>query len=171
MTMTIARDITERKKLEEQLLQAQKMEAIGQLAGGVAHNFNNTMTVIIGFGNLLLMEMSKDDPLRTYVTQILNSAERAASLTQALLAFSRRQIICPKPVNLNEIIQVSETLLSRLIGENIELSTALTDKDLTVMVDSTQMKQVLMNLATNARDAMPDGGRLIISTEIVFDHE
>jgi PAS domain S-box-containing protein len=168
----LARDITERKKLEEQLLQAQKMEAIGQLAGGIAHDFNNILTAIIGYGNLSKMEMSKDDPLRTYVTHILNSAERAANLTQSLLAFSRRQIINPKPVNLNEIIKVLEKLLSRLIGEDIELSTILSDKDLTVMADSTQIEQVLMNLATNARDAMPDGGSLTISTELVeLDNE
>lgn len=163
----IMKDITERKRLEQQLLQAQKMEAIGQLAGGVAHDFNNILTAIIGYGSLLKIETSEDDLLRSYVTQILNSAERAANLTKALLAFSRRQIIRPKPVNLNEIITVLEELLSRLIGEDIELSTALIDKDLTVMADSIQLEQVLMNLVTNARDAMPDGGSLTISTELV----
>jgi signal transduction histidine kinase/CheY-like chemotaxis protein len=168
----IMKDITERKKLEEQLLQAQKMEAIGQLAGGVAHDFNNILTAIIGFANLLKTETSEDDILRSYVTPILNSAERAANLTQALLAFSRRQIISPKTVNLNEIIQGLERLLSRVIGEDIELSTVLTDKDLIVMADSSQIEQVLMNLATNSRDAMPDGGKLTISTKLVeFDNE
>lgn len=165
-------DITERKRLEEQLLHAQKMEAVGQLAGGIAHDFNNILTAIIGFGTLLKMEISKDDPLRTYVTQILNSAERAANLTQALLAFSRKQIINLRPVNLNEIINVLEKLLPRLIGEDIEVSTFLTDEDLTVMADGTQIEQVLMNLATNARDAMPDGGSLIIRTGLVkFDYK
>ncbi|MEW6067567.1 MAG: PAS domain-containing protein [Nitrospirota bacterium] len=163
----IFRDITEGKRLEDQLLQAQKMEAIGQLAGGVAHDFNNILTAIIGFGNLMQMEMKKDNPSRIYVTQILNSAQRAANLTQALLAFSRKQIINPKPVNLNDIIKILEKLLSRVIGEDIELSINLTDTDLITMADSTQMEQVLINLATNARDAMPDGGRLIISTELV----
>src|SRR4030043_142488 len=163
----IMKDITERKKLEEQLLQAQKMEAIGQLAGGIAHDFNNILTAIIGFGNLLKMETSEDDILRSYITPILNSAERAANLTQALLAFSRRQIISPKPVNLNEIILGLERLLSRVIGEDIELSTVLADRDLIIMADSGQIEQVLMNLATNARDAMPDGGKLTISTKIV----
>jgi two-component system cell cycle sensor histidine kinase/response regulator CckA len=168
----IMKDITERKRLEQQLLQAQKMEAIGQLAGGIAHDFNNILTAIIGFGTLLKIETSKDDLLRSYVTQILTSAERAANLTQALLAFSRRQIISPKPMNLNEIIQGVERLLSRLIGEDIELSTFLTDKELTVMADSGQIETVLMNLATNARDAMPDGGSLIIKTELTeFNHE
>lgn len=165
-------DITERKRLEEQLLHAQKMEAVGQLAGGIAHDFNNILTAIIGFGNLLKMDISKDVPSRTYVTQILNSAERAANLTQALLAFSRKQIINLRPANLNEIINVLEKLLSRLIGEDIELSTFLADEDLTVMADSSQIEQVLMNLATNARDAMPDGGSLIIRTGLVeFDYE
>lgn len=163
----IIKDITKWKRLEQQFLQAQKMEAIGQLAGGVAHDFNNILTAIIGYGSLLKIETSEDELMGSYVTQILNSAERAANLTKALLAFSRRQIIRPKPVNLNEIITVLEKLLSRLIGEDIELSTALTDKDLTVMADSTQMEQVLMNLATNARDAMPDGGSLTIGTELV----
>ncbi len=165
-------DITERKKLEGQLLQAQKMEAVGQLAGGIAHDFNNILTAIIGFGTLLNTEMSKDDPLRNYVKQILASSERAAKLTQALLAFSRKQIISLRTVNLNEIIVSLETLLSRLIGEDIELSTVLVDEDLTVMADSTQIEQVLMNLATNARDAMPDGGQLTIRTELAqFDYE
>ncbi len=165
-------DITERKRLEEQLLHAQKIEAIGQLAGGIAHDFNNILIAIIGFGSLLKMETGEDDPLRTYVTQILSSAERAANLTRALLAFSRKQIINLRPVNLNEIINVLEKLLSRLIGEDIELSTFLADEDLTVMADSTQIEQVLMNLATNARDAMPDGGSLIIRTGLVeFDYE
>jgi len=168
----IMKDITERKHLEEQLLQAQKMEAIGQLAGGIAHDFNNILTAIIGFGTLLKIETSKDDLLRGYVTQILNSAERAANLTQALLAFGRKQIINLKPVNLNEIINVLEKLLVRLIGEDIELSIFLTDKDLIVMADSTQIEQVLMNLATNARDAMPDGGSLIIRTGLMeVDYE
>ncbi len=168
----ISRDITDSKRLEQQLLQAQKMEAIGQLAGGIAHDFNNILTAIIGYGSLLQMEMSEDDPLSNYVTHILNSAQRATNLTQALLAFSRKQIISPRPVNLNEIMKVLEKLLSRLIGEDIELTIDLTDKDLTIMADSTQIEQVLMNLATNARDAMPDGGILIISTNLVnFDSE
>lgn len=168
----IMKDITERKRLEQQLLQAQKMEAIGQLAGGVAHDFNNILTAIIGYGSFLQMNIGKDNPLSNYVTQILTSAERAANLTQALLAFSRKQIINPKPVNLNEIISGVEKLLSRLIGEDIELSTVLTDKDLTVMADSGQIEQVLMNLATNARDAMPDGGSLLIGSELVeLDNE
>jgi PAS domain S-box-containing protein len=168
----ISRDITAHKKLEGQLLQAQKMEAVGQLAGGIAHDFNNILTAIIGFGNLLQKEVSRDDLLNNYIAKILNSAQKAANLTQSLLAFSREQIISPKPVNLNEIIQGMERLLSRLISEDIELSTVLTDEYLMVMADSTQIETVLMNIATNARDAMPDGGSLTIKAErIELDHE
>ena len=168
----IFRNITEHKMLEEQLLQAQKMEAVGQLAGGIAHDFNNILTAIIGFGNLARESIGKDDPLNRYITQILKSAERAAGLTQALLAFSRKQIINLRAINLNEIIIALEKLLSRIIGEDIELSTVLADEDLTVMADSTQIEQVLMNLATNARDAMPDGGHLTIRTEVIqLDYE
>jgi PAS domain S-box-containing protein len=168
----IIHDITERKKLEQQLLQAQKMEAVGRLAGGIAHDFNNILTAIIGYGNLLKLEIKEDDPLNNYATQILNSAERAANLTRALLTFSRKQIISPKPVNINDVIKGISRLLSRLIGEDIDLSTPLTDKDLTVMADTTQIEQVLMNLATNARDAMPNGGTLLIGTDMItFDNE
>ncbi|MDP2993005.1 MAG: PAS domain S-box protein [Deltaproteobacteria bacterium] len=163
------RDVTEHKKLEQQLLHAQKMEAVGQLAGGVAHDFNNILTVTIGCGNLLKMKMEEDDPLKTYVDQILTSSERAASLTQSLLAFSRKQILNPQPVKINKIVKSVEKLLLRVIGEDIhiQLKTMVTDKDLTVMADSGQIEQVLMNLATNARDAMPKGGLLIIETELV----
>jgi PAS domain S-box-containing protein len=158
-------DITERNRLEEQLLQAQKMEAVGQLAGGIAHDFNNILTAIIGYGTLLKDESPKSSLLQSYVTNILTSAERAANLTRDLLAFSRKQIISPKPLNINETIIGIESLLSRIIGEDIKISTILTDKDLIVMVDSSQIEQVLMNLATNARDAMPHGGVLTIKTE------
>ncbi len=163
----IIKDITERKRLEQQLLQAQKMEAIGQLAGGIAHDFNNILTAIIGYGNIIKMQIDKDTSLSAYMTYILDSAERAAKLTQDLLAFGRRQMIRPNPANLNEIIKGVEKILLRLIGEDIELSIFLSEKDLTIMADSTQIEQVLMNLATNARDAMPEGGSLIITTDIV----
>ena len=162
----IIKDITERKRLEQQLLQAQKMEAIGQLAGGIAHDFNNILTAIIGYGNIIKMQIDKDNSLNTYMTYILDSAERAAKLTQDLLAFGRRQMIRPNPTNLNEIIKGVEKILLRLIGEDIELSIFLSEKDLTIMADSTQIEQVLMNLATNSRDAMPEGGSLIITTDI-----
>ncbi len=158
-------DISERKKLEQQLLQAQKMEAVGQLAGGIAHDFNNILTTIIGYGNLIQMEIPKDSPQYIYISHILHSAQRASNLIQALLAFSRKQIISPKPVNLNEIIRILEKLLSRIIGEDIALSTSLSEEDLIVMADATLIEQVLMNLATNARDAMPEGGSLSIHTD------
>jgi PAS domain S-box-containing protein len=165
-------DVTERKradeekcKLEAQLFQAQKMEAVGQLAGGIAHDFNNILTAIVGYGNLLKTELMADDPLISYAAQILNAAERAANLTHDLLTFSKRQFISPKPVQLNKIIRCVERLLARLIGEDIELSIELAQSDLTVMADSTHIDQVLMNLAANARDAMPDRGSLIIRTE------
>ncbi|MFZ5907251.1 MAG: PAS domain S-box protein [Nitrospirota bacterium] len=163
----ISRDITEQKKLEHQLLQAQKMEAIGQLAGGIAHDFNNILTAIIGFSNLLQMEISQDDPLQNNILPILNAAKRASNLTNALLAFSRKQIMHPKAVNLNQIIRNIDRLLSRIIGEDIELSANLPDKDFIVMADASQIEQVLMNLATNARDAMPHGGKLTIGTDFV----
>ncbi len=164
--LVISRDITESKRLERQLLQAQKMEAIGQLAGGIAHDFNNILTAIVGYGHLLQSELAlnSSEEINDYIDYILKSAKRAANLTHALLAFSRTQIIHTKPVNINEIIIVLEKLLVRLIGEDIELVTNLTEEDLIVMADTTQIEQALMNLATNARDAMPDGGTLIIRT-------
>ncbi len=165
-------DVSERKRLEEQLRQAQKMESIGTLAGGIAHDFNNILTAIIGYGSLLQMKMTEGDPLRYNVEQILSSANRAASLTQGLLAYSRKQILNPQPVSMNAIIKKVDLLLMRLIGENIELKTMLTDDDVSVLADAGQIEQVLMNLATNARDAMPEGGYLFIETErIEFSEE
>jgi len=163
----IMKDVTEWKRLEQQLFQAQKMEAVGQLAGGIAHDFNNILTAIIGYGNLLKAQMP-DGPLMTYLNHILDSADRAAKLIQDLLAFSRRQMISPRLINLNEIVKGIENILSRLIGDDIELSVQFTDSKLAVIADGTQIEQVLMNLATNARDAMPDGGSLYISTELAY---
>jgi PAS domain S-box-containing protein len=163
----IMKDVTEWKRLEQQLFQAQKMEAVGQLAGGIAHDFNNILTAIIGYGNLLKAQMP-DGPLMTYLNHILDSADRAAKLIQDLLAFSRRQMISPRLINLNEIVKGIENILSRLIGDDIELSVQFTDRKLAVIADGTQIEQVLMNLATNARDAMPDGGSLFISTELAY---
>ncbi|MBI4681772.1 MAG: response regulator, partial [Nitrospirae bacterium] len=160
------RDITERRKLEDQLRQSQKMEAVGQLAGGIAHDFNNILTAVIGYATILKMRMGNDDPLKINLEQILAASEKGANLTQSLLAFSRQQISNPEPVNLNEIIRNIEKLLLRVIGEDIELKTALTE-DLTVMADHVQIDQVLINLCTNARDAMPDGGDLTIETGII----
>ena len=160
----VINNITEKKRLEDQLHHAQKMEAIGTFAGGIAHDFNNILTAIIGYANLLQMKMKKDEPLRAHVEPILASAERAANLTQSLLAFSRKQVINTKAINLNEIVGNVEKLLRRLIGEDIELNISLADNPMTVVADFGQMEQVLINLATNARDAMPDGGVLIIKT-------
>ncbi len=151
-------------KVNEELQQAQKMQAIGHLAGGIAHDFNNILTAIIGYGTLLKTQAGEDTALRHYAGQILSSSERAANLTRGLLAFGRKQIINPQPVNLNDIVSRIEKLLSRVIGEDIELKTALADKKLIIMADSGQIEQVVMNLCTNARDAMPNGGLLAIET-------
>ncbi len=157
----------EKEKLHHQLLQAQKMEAVGQLAGGIAHDFNNILTAIISYGSLLKMKMKEDDPLSSYADHILSSSEKAANLTQSLLAFSRKQIVNKKSVDINGIIRKSENLLVRIISEDIELKTVLTEGDLTAMADPLQIEQIFMNLATNARDAMPHGGKLEIETKIV----
>lgn len=160
-------DITDKKHIEEQLVRAQKMESIGQLAGGIAHDFNNMLTAIIGYGSLLNTKLGKDSELRPYVDQILSSAGRSADLTRQLLAFSRKQEIAPKETSLNNLIKGMEKLLSRLIGEDIELKAQLAAKNMIVMVDPGQIEQVLINLATNARDAMPDGGILSICASTV----
>ncbi len=162
----IIEDITEKKFLEEQLRQAQKLEAIGQLAGGVAHDFNNVLTAIIGYGNLLIMKKGDDKLVKSYADHILALSEKAASLTQALLAFSRKQVMHQQPFDLNEIINGSANILLRLVGENIELKTNLHKAELTIMADQIQVEQVLLNLATNSRDAMPDGGRITIETGV-----
>jgi PAS domain S-box-containing protein len=160
-------DISKEHALEQQLRQAQKMEAIGQLAGGIAHDFNNILTALIGYGHLLKMKMKEDDPLRLYVDQMLTSSEKAASLTQNLLAFSRKQMIKLESFELNVIIKDARRLLKRLLTEDIELKLKLSDEDLTILTDTTQMNQILLNLATNARDAMPQGGILTIETKAV----
>ena len=161
----IVEDITERKNIEDQFRQAQKMEAVGQLAGGIAHDFNNILTALIGYGNLLLMKKGDDDLVRSYSDHILTLSEKAASLTQGLLAFSRKQVLNPQPTDINELVRRVEKIFKRLIGEDIELTASLCAEPLVVKADSTQIEHVLMNLATNARDAMPGGGRIAISTE------
>lgn len=162
----MAQDITDRKHMEEQLRQAQKMEAIGQLAGGVAHDFNNILTAIYGHCSVLQMKMGKDAPFRSDIDQIYAAAERAANLTRSLLAFSRKQIMSPKKINLNEIVMNVGKLLNRIIGEDIQLKTVCSGKPLRVFADSGQIEQVLMNLAANARDAMTNGGILTIETGV-----
>jgi PAS domain S-box-containing protein len=161
----VLEDITDRKKLEEQLRQAQKMEAIGTLAGGIAHDFNNILTALLGYSNLLKLKIGNDQVLNNYVDQILISSEKAANLTKSLLAFSRKQVIDPRPVNLSEIVKGIEKLLHRLIGEDIEFRTILCERELPIMADSGQIEQILINLSTNASDAMPHGGMLTIQTE------
>ncbi len=166
-TLSSGEDITERKKLEAQLIQAQKMEAVGRLAGGIAHDFNNVLTAVMGYAELLRTKMYHEDPLYTYVEQIFSSSEKASRLTKDLLAFSRKQIIQPEAVDLNDIVTSIESILLRIIGEDIELKTHLADRKTTIMADRSQIEQVLMNLATNARDGMPEGGQLTIETELV----
>jgi PAS domain S-box-containing protein len=160
----ILRDITERKVLEEQLLQSQKIEAVGTLAGGVAHDFNNILTAIIGYTHVVLMKMKQDDPLRYELQQVLAAADRAAMLTQSLLAFSRKQMVHLAPIEVNDVLKKFGIFLHRLIREDIEISTTTSDEKLTVLADKGQIEQALMNLVTNAQDAMPNGGRLLIET-------
>ncbi len=161
------RDITDRKHLEEQFRQAQKMQAVGNLAGGIAHDFNNILMAIIGYGGMLQMKLAQEDPLQRYVEQLLAASDKATQLVKSLLAFSRKQVANLKPVQVNDIVRSIEKLLLRLIGEDIEFKTILTDAELLVMADVGQIEQVLMNLVTNARDAMPRGGRLTIETGLV----
>jgi PAS domain S-box-containing protein len=165
----ISRDITERnraeeehKKLEVQLQQAQKMEAIGLLAGGIAHDFNNILTAIIGYSEIISMRMEKDSPLRHYVDQVKTSSERAAELTASLLAFSRKQVLHIKPIDLCEVVRGLKKMLGRIIREDIVFQTKIIERDLIVQADKVQIEQVLMNLVTNAKDAMPKGGSLAI---------
>jgi PAS domain S-box-containing protein len=167
----ITRDITERRKLEEQLRQSQKMESVGTLAGGVAHDFNNILTAITGYGHLTLMKMAPDDTNRMNIQHILESADRAAHLTRDLLLFSRKKTIDRKPVDLNEGIQKLGKFLTRVIGEDIVFKTTLSGGAIPVLADSYQIDQVLMNLATNARDAMPKGGAFTITTEQAWLNE
>lgn len=163
----ILRDLTERSALEAQLRQSQKMEAFGQLAGGVAHDFNNLLTIIIGCSDLMLPSLPRGDGSHELLTDIRTAGERAAALTRQLLAFSRRQMLEPKVVNLNETVTDVEKMLRRLIGEDVTLASNLDAALQRVRVDPGQIEQVLVNLAVNARDAMPHGGRLTIETRNV----
>jgi PAS domain S-box-containing protein len=160
-------DVTEKEQTEERLRQAQKMEVIGHLAGGVAHDFNNLLTVIIGYAAPLVESLPPDSPLREPLEQILGAGERAADLTRQLLAFGRKQILQPRVVNLNAIIQGFEKLVRRLLPENIQITTDR-DPDLgLVQIDPGQFEQVILNLVVNARDAMPQGGSLTLTTQQV----
>ena len=161
---TIALDLSDRKQLEAELRQAQKMEAIGRLAGGVAHDFNNLLTVIAGRGELLRYRLPADSPLIRHADLILKTAERAAALTQQLLAFSRKQVLQPKLLDLAAVVAGMEKILRRLIGEDVELRTVSGEGLGVVRADPGQIEQVILNLAVNGRDAMPDGGRLVLET-------
>ncbi len=158
-------DITESKRLEEELRQAQKMEAVGRLAGGIAHDFNNILTVIASSAHFLLNDLDEGDPRRDDAQQIAKAGERAAALTQQLLAFSRRQVLQPELLDLNKVVRDMQQLLERVLGEHIELVTVLEPELGSVRADRGQLGQVILNLAVNARDAMPTGGLLSIETE------
>ena len=157
-------DVSKSKNLEDQLRQAQKMEAIGRLAGGIAHDFNNLLTSILGYGQLAMGRLDEKDPLKNHVQEIIKAGERAAGLTNQLLAFSRKQVLEPVILNLNSVVADMDKMLRRLIGEDVELITHLDSQIGSVRADPGQMSQVIMNLAVNSRDAMPQGGKLIIET-------
>ena len=162
--LSIGNEITERKKLEQQLFQAQKMEAVGQLAGGIAHDFNNMLMVINGYCELLLDELEEGDTLRRDIEQIKATSSRAAALTRQLLAFGRRQVVQPKVVDLNKLLYSSREMIIRLVGEAVQLNIRGQEGPLNIYADPVQVEQVILNLAANARDAMPEGGILTIET-------
>ena len=163
--LCISRDITRRKQLEEQLLQAQKMEAIGKLAGGIAHDFNNLLTAIMGYSELVLVNMEPDNPHRENLEEIRLAGKRASSLTHQLLAFSRKQVMKPKILNLNQVVKGMERMLQRIIGEDIHLNSQLEPQLNKIKADTGQLEQIILNLTVNAVDAMPNGGTLIIKTQ------
>jgi len=163
----LGRDLTERNKLEAQLLHAQRMEAVGTLAGGVAHDFNNILNVILGYGTMVMDKLDAGSPVKEHMSEVLMAADRAANLTNRLLAFSRKQVMEVKPVDLNKLILDLQKMLIRIVRESITCTLDLADKPLIVLADAGQIEQVLINLAANAKDAMQEGGRLEISTEFV----
>jgi PAS domain S-box-containing protein len=168
----VATEITERKRLEEQLMQSQKMEAVGQLAGGVAHDFNNILTAIVGYSDLLAAELSGNPRHLEDLEEIRKAARRAAALTRQLLAFSRKQVLEPRIIDLNDVVENLDKMLRSLIAENIELKTVLAPDLDAARADLNQLEQVIMNLSINARDAMPEGGTLTIETaNATLDHD
>jgi len=164
MAASLQKREVEKQQLEEQLRHSQKMEAIGTLAGGIAHDFNNTLSTILGYAHLLQKRVRREDPASRYLEHLLSSARKAAVFIQSLLTFSRKEVYNPSPENLNDIIRNAKGILERFLGEDIELKVELSDEELIIMTDAGQIDQVLMNLATNARDAMPEGGSLTITT-------
>ncbi|MFP5341211.1 MAG: histidine kinase dimerization/phospho-acceptor domain-containing protein, partial [Gammaproteobacteria bacterium] len=159
---TVARDQTEKRRLEEQLRQSQKMEAVGRLAGGIAHDFNNLLTAMIGFSELALGNLSAADPSHADVAQVLELAQSAAGLTHQLLAFSRQQTLEPVVVDVNALVGRMDGLLRRVIGDDVVLETATGNGICRTIADPVQLEQVILNLAVNARDAMPGGGRFTL---------
>ncbi len=162
--IALLRDVTVQRRLEQELLHSQKMEAIGRLAGGIAHDFNNLLAVIASYGELVFQELSDGDPRRPDLAEVLAAAHRAASLTRQLLAFSRKGMLQPRQIDLNEVVSGLERMLRRIIGEDIELCTLLAPSLGAIRADAGQMEQIILNLSVNARDAMPRGGRLTIET-------
>jgi len=161
--LVLARDVTERRRLEERLVEAEKMEAVGRLAGGVAHDFNNLLTVISGYAAILREDLGEREPL----TEITHAAEQAAALTSQLLAFSRRQVLRPHAVDLNAIVAGMQSMIERIIGDDVRVTVRLAPGPAAVVADRAQVERVVLNLAANARDAMPQGGRLTIETALV----
>lgn len=157
-------DLTETKRLEDQLRQAQKLEAFGQLAGGVAHDFNNLMTIVQGYGSMVLSKLNKDDPIHGRVSAMVRAGTRATDLTRQLLAFSRKQTVTPVVLNINKVVEDSTKMLKRIIGEDIDLALHLAPDLQHCRVDPIQIEQILMNLLVNARDAMPGGGKATVET-------
>jgi len=166
----IARDVTDKRALEEQLRQSQKMESVGTLAGGIAHDFNNILTAIIGYTQITLMKMPEGDPLRKYIGHIVAASDRAAHLTKDLLLFSRKQTSERKAINLNETVRNIETFLKKIIRADITYLTDIQNDAIPIFADGYQLEQVLMNLVTNACDAMPDGGTItVVADQIHLD--
>jgi len=165
---SVGRDISEREKLEGQLRQAQKMEAVGTLAGGIAHDFNNILSVIMGYGGMVMESLPADSPARKDMRQVLTAADRAENLTKRLLIFTRKEPVEVKLLDINGLVRDLRKMLDRMISESIEFHLDLADQPLTVLADAGMIEQVLMNLVTNARDAMPAGGRLAIATSLII---
>src|SRR5205814_5058728 len=161
---SLVQDVTERVALEERLRQSQKMEAVGRLAGGVAHDFNNLLTVILGYSQILADGLPEGSRLADNTAQIKSAADRAAGITRQLLAFSRKSVLSPRVINLNDVVLNLDSLLRRLIGEDIEVLTVPANDVGMVKADPGQIEQVIMNLALNSRDAMPQGGELTLET-------